>query len=466
MKNIIKIVVTTLLAFFTTTAFSIEGTLMTGEQLQYNSDNHKSVISSVKQPRELWQDYLDKYKLTDGFNKTKDGRVFFVGFATTIVGNGGSVIKSDLFIDERTTAYETAIIQAKSKLANILSQELESKRALELFNRSDEVAPEFREMVVEPLSIMEKAHKLTDLALDDQIKKYDNNWNGANKPTKEKLKALKKEIIIFSRNLSRASEGFIQGASPIFNAEGPNHKGQYSVGVGIVWSPKSTKVAEAIYNPNSKIPVGKKRLLTIKDQIKRLTEDEMATTNGTRIWWDENGIPVVVSFASADGDLFEIIAEAESDATAAGQIAQFVAEQIVAKDEMVGSNQKQKANGNIKSFNKKQFYRKVESTAPRVKLSGVHSVYSRYITHPISERSMFVNILMWSPASADLSRQMERKTKDQKTRMNALKGGTLDLSKDNTDAKQEDDKNNSVNKPSQTISVPSLEGVQSDPSDF
>ena len=61
MKNIIKIVVTTLLAFFTTTAFSIEGTLMTGEQLQYNSDNHKSVISSVKQPRELWQDYLDKY---------------------------------------------------------------------------------------------------------------------------------------------------------------------------------------------------------------------------------------------------------------------------------------------------------------------------------------------------------------------------------------------------------------------
>ena len=329
MKRIIKITSIALLSVLSTLSIANEDGFNIADELQYDSSKQKSEISISISPLEAWNNYLTKHNLNDGFNE-RNGRVFFVGFGSEVVGNGGSIVKSPGFLDARTSAYGIALLAAKAELANNLSSELSSERALTMFKISEDAAPAFREKVIKPLSLMDKAHKLTDLALDDQIKKFDPEWTGENKNKEEKLTALRKYILIYSENLSQKTKQFLQGATPVFNAEGPNHRGNYSVGVGIVWSAKSTKVAEAVYNPYSKTPKGKKKLLTIKDQLKNLNDKELASTYGSRIWWDEKGSPVVVSFASTDDQGFDTTAKRLTSMTARNQISIFVAEQIVA----------------------------------------------------------------------------------------------------------------------------------------
>ncbi len=299
MKNIIKILTIGLFTLFTTIVFANEDKQVTGEQLQYDSDKQESTIGTIVvsiDPYDKWQDYIDKYGLEEGFNE-RNGRTFFI--AASAPEAVAAPTSSSKFIDSRRNAYKRAVSSAKANLAESLGTWIKSDSRLTEKEINEDIPQSYIKALIKPVSTAERAHKLTDLALDDQIRRFDPEWDGTNITKEEKVSKVVTQNIRYVDRVSARARAYLQGASTIFTAEGDSG-GEYSVVVGIVWSFKSAKVAEAIYIPNAPLPIGKKKQLSIKDRLKKMSNDKLAATIGTRIWWDERGIPVVVSFAATD----------------------------------------------------------------------------------------------------------------------------------------------------------------------
>jgi hypothetical protein len=360
-------------------------------------------------------------------------------------------------MDSRTIAYNKALLSAKSDLAEALKVELESSRSLTVTEFGNEIPNRLKEEVVEPLSIMDKAATLTGLSLDNEIRKFDPTWDGTNKTDNERIVKMAESRELYIENLVSKSRMFLQGATPIFNAEGPNDEGKYVVAVGIVWSGKSARVAESVYNPTVAPPQGKKNALTIKNQLDNLSDEELAATLGVRVWWDEEGLPVIVSFAQAKGTGSTIIAKKKTAQRARHQIAQFVAENIVAETSQTGGDVLDYyEEGSHQSFDKEEFRMEIRSRANRINLLGLGTVLYKKITHPITNKRIVVNVITFDTESNKIARGLMIMTDDQATKIDATKGGTVfENYEESTDG-------NSVG----TVTTTGLQGVSSDPDDF
>ena len=423
MKNTIKTLLIVLLASFTTFTLAVENTEENiGEELQYNSDNHQSAVVKSTDPEDLWNDYLKKHNIRPGEN-TKNGRTFFIAFGTQEVGKKPN---ERGFVDSKDTAYRKALSNAKAEIAEFLGTWMKSNSTLTEKEINEDIPQSYIKAVVKPVSTADRAHLLTDLTLDDQIKKFDPTWDGTNKAKKEEIidKIVEQNQQYVERMSSRARE-FIQGASPIFTAEGVSD-GTYTVTVGIVWSFKSAKVAEAIYLPNIKMPKGKKHLLTISDRLNKMSNTELAASMGVRIWRNEDGMPAVVSFAQTDGKGFKSIAKKKTTLKAKTEIAKFVAEMIESDAEGNIDEVMQAYNDDsTKAFNNSDFEAKIEARQKGVNLSGISTAHYRKFRHPASDKKMVVNVMAWTPNSSALARGLREMTNDQKTKFDASKGGTV-----------------------------------------
>ena len=437
------------LIFFSSLSLSNENSEVTSEELQFDSDKQESVVVSID-PEEKWQDYLDKYGIEDGENE-RNGRTFFIASYTQEVGQP---ITSRTFIDSKENAYKKAEINAKADLAKFLGSWMISERFLTDTEVNEDVPQSYQKAVLEPISTANRVGILTDLTLDDQIKKFDPTWDGSGKSEEEKVLKVVEQNQRYVEKMAARARAYLQGASTIFTAEGESD-GVYSVTVGIVWSFKSAAIAEAIYNPTIPLPQGKKNLLSIKDRIQNLSNDKLAATMGTRIWWDEDGSPVVVSFAATDGKGLKSIAKKKTALKAKTQIAQFVSE-IIESDAENNIDETMQAydDDSMIGFNNSNFEERIKSRSKLIKLSGVATILLRKFDHPVSGNKMVVNVMSWSPDSSSLAKSLEIMSKDQETKFNATKGGTAT--------------GNSSGQSLSTggIATPGLEGVSSDPDDF
>ena len=179
------------------------------------------------------------------------------------------------FMDSRNRSYIAAVLEAKSIMAEYLSLEMSSNSSFIIESFGNEAAPPLTE-AVKPLSIMDKASKLTGLALDNEIKKFDPEWDGTNKSDADRNVRLAEARELIELDFSSKARAFLQGTTPIFNAEGPDDEGNYTVVVGLVWSPRSTLVAESVYNPTSPPPVGPKKSMSIAQRLNSLSDEEIA----------------------------------------------------------------------------------------------------------------------------------------------------------------------------------------------
>lgn len=449
MKNIIKTLIIGLLTLLTTIVFANEDKQVTAEELQYDSDKQESIVVSID-PYDKWQDYLDKYGLNEGENK-RNGRTFFIASYGQEVA---APTNSSKFIDSRDTAYKKAVSNAKGELAKFLGSWVVSSSELTDIEINEDVPQSYIKALIEPVSTAERAHKLADLALDDQIKRFDPTWDGTNQTKEEKVSKVVAQNQRYVDRVSARARAYLQGASTIFTAEGDSD-GDYSVVVGIVWSFKSAKVAEAIYIPNAPLPIGKKKLLSIKDRLKNLSDDKLAATMGIRVWWDKKGMPVVVSFAATDGKGLKSIAKKKTSLKARVQIAKFVSE-IVESDAESNTDETLQAydDDSKEGFDNSFFEEKITARSKLLKLSGVGTIHFRKFRHPVTGKKMIVNVMTWNPDSARLARALEKMSQDQETKFNSTKGGAV--------------LGNSADQslPASGIATPGLEGVSSDPDDF
>jgi len=422
------------------------------EELQYDGDKQVSIVSPTD-PSLKWQEYLSNSKIQEGTN-SRNGRIFLIAYGESIVGKA---ITDSGFMDSRTKAYNKAILSAKEEMAASLSVELESSRSFSMNTFGDEVAPSLYEEVIEPLSIMAKANTLTGLALDNEIKKFDPAWDGTNKTDNQRIVKMADEREIYTEYLSQKARMFLQGATPIFNAEGPNDDGKYTVVVGIVWSGKSTRVAESVYNPTIEPPQGKKNSLSIQDRLIALSDNELAATLGVRMWWDEEGLPVILSFAQVKGTGSNTIAKKRTASRARIQIEQFVAEQIASEATTSGGEDfRYYDDGTHEAFDQSKFAMQIQASSGLMQLSGLGTVLYKKVIHPITNKKIVVNVVSWSPEANSVARGLSKMSNEQETKMDATKGGTI------FEDFEESSEDNSVG----TITTIGLEGVSSDPDDF
>ena len=432
---------------------SLAATASTSEELQYDSDKQVS-IATPTDPNLKWEQYKSNEDINEGPNVSDDGRIFLIAYAEAIVGKN---INDKNFMISRNVAFDSALAAAKKQMAAYMSTEIQSKNTLILSAFSYEVPNRLKEEVGEPLSIMEKSAALTGLALDNEIKKFDKNWDGTKKTDTDRIVKMAEESERFTKYLISRSIEFLQGTTPIFNAEGPNDAKEYVVAVGIVWSGKSAAVAESVYNPTVAPPQGNKKALTIQDRLDNLSDEELAATLGVRVWWDEEGLPVVVSFAQAKGTGSTLIAKDRTYGYATGQIASFVGELIVASGyDKIDQEVHYYEDGHT-AFNLSEYRMKIEAIGSKIPLKGAGTVLYKKIVHPITEKRIVVNVVTWSPKSNLIARELGKMSDDQATKMDATKGGTV------FDNNQESSDSNSV---VGTVSTIGLQGVSSDSDDF
>ena len=450
--NIIIKVINTIFLLFVFSSLLV-ATASASEELQYDSDEQVSIANKTIIPRLQWNAYKKMHDLKDGINP-KNGRTFLIAYADQIVGKATN---ESGFMDSRTIAFNKALLAAKEEMATFLAKDLKSSRSFVLSEFGDEIPNRLKKEVVEPLSIMDKANTLTGLALDNEIKKFDPNWDGTNKTEDERKVKMAEQSEIYKEHLASKARMFLQGATPIFNAEGPNEDGKYVVAVGIVWSGKSTRVAESVYNPTISLPQGPKKSLSIQNQLENLSDEVLAATLGVRMWWDEEGLPVVISFAQAKGTGSTIIAKKKTANRASHQIAQFVAEQIVSSASDVSIEEiHYYDDGSHKAWDQDEFDLNIQTRSNTVKLEGLETVLYKKVVHPITNKRIVVNVVLWSPESRSFARGMSKMSSEQATKMDATKGGTV--FKNN----QKSSDSNSVG----TVTTTGLQGVSSDPDDF
>jgi hypothetical protein len=425
-----------------------EGSSDPGQALQQESEKQIS-IALPTDPNLRWAAYLKENGLVDGLN-SRNGKKYFIAMGEARVGKA---LKSKSFIKSRTVAYNKAILTAKSDLAETVGAELGSDRSFQMFEEGGELPPAM-EKVREELSIMEKARALSSLALDDQIKKYNPSWDGTGKTEEEKLQKLAIQTEKYQENLKQNARLFLQGTSPIFNAEGPSDGG-YSVVVGMVWSPNMTKVAEAMYNPSVSLPPGKEKT-TINQQIEDMLASNpgaLASTMGVRIWRNEKGERTVVSFAAESGKGSPTIAKKKSAIRARAQMAQFIAESVVSNTSLSGNETIMTFDDETtETYDEEMFKQTISAKAKDVKLSGASSVYTWKGKHPNSGQKMFVNVLAWSPSSQQWAVDIENQATGQQERM--ATGGAGRLAS----------KTSSTSSPGSATG--GLSGAQSSPEDF
>lgn len=385
------------LMFFVVGAQNVHSQTVSEAQQLAEDSSLQASSAEATDPTLRWEEYLGQYGLVEGFNK-KGNKVFFISSGESAVGKP---LDDRSFISSRTAAFGRAMLTAKSALAESVGAEISSKRGLQMFEEGGQVSPGLGK-VKSHLSIMDKARTLIDAELDDQIKKYDPSWDGTGVPEDQKRDALAIQTEKYTENLAQHAQLFLQGATPIFNAEGPVGE-DYLVVVGLVWSPTMTRVAESMYNPSAKTPKGKPSR-PIKDQIDDLIENEklngIASTMGVRVWRDENGDRVVVSFAAESGVGSTAIAKKKSGLRARSQIAQFISENVTSDGVLSGDETLVYFDdGGLEAFDQTSFQQEIKATSRRVCMQGVAPIAYWRGRHPNSSGKMVVSVLAWTPAS-------------------------------------------------------------------
>ncbi len=458
MKNYTKTILITLLALFTTVAFAVEKIEITkAEDLQYNSDNHQSVAVKSTDPEKLWNNYLAKHKIKEGHNTGGSGRTFFIVADTQEVGK---MPNERGFIESKDIAYRKALAGSKAALAGYLGSWIKGNVSLTEEEINEDIPKSYKKAIVKPVSTADRKRLLEDLTLDDQIKEYNPKWDGTNKTQEEKVEQIIAQEIKFTEYMSSHSREFLQGVSPIFTAEG-SADGRYLVTVGIVWSFRSIKVAEAIYTPGMTAPKGKKHLLTIANRLDKMSDTEMSASMGIRLWWDEKGSPVIVSFAQTDGTGSRSIAKKKTRLKAKNQISKYVAEVTESDAEAnIAETMRFDVNDNIQAFNETNFTSKINSRQSGLNLSGVDTIHYRRFIHPISNQKMVVNVMSWTPNASAYARDLRKITQDQETNFSASKGGTVFENPNNNK-----NSSNGVTRDDNTVSG-GYTGAVSSPDDF
>jgi hypothetical protein len=328
------------------------------------------------------------------------GNVYIVKGEATVGKNTGS----KNFISSRNIAFEKAMVFAQEAMSSELSSTSSLKTLYSIEDTFSELPPSLNNAKNE-ISIFDRIDKLTIETLDAQIRKYDPSWSSSDK-TKSQINAKVVETREqFRKVMADKTSLWLQGSSAIYNTEGPDSEGMYTVVVGLAWSPSYSKVVTNLIDKNQPAPKGKPNK-PILDQINaKLVQDAdwLSKQMGLRVMRDENGHRALVGFYNVSKQGAKRVYQKKAKKSANAQMTSFVSSKLAASDLLSqAETQDFNSDGTITAYNEEIYKEKINIVSKEVNFNGRTVIKQWEGRHPtIQSQKIFGVVTLWSPSTRD-----------------------------------------------------------------
>ena len=354
---------------------------------------------------ECWSSWLAAQKLPNGRamvagpNEKPDGTLTYLAFSSSpILAQRGT----SAWIAGRNAAFTVAELSARQQMAEFLGVDMRGDRGAAVFKGGEDQPPPD----AGPARVLSNAEKLTTLtgkALDHAIEQFDPNWNGAGLTEEQKhMQAVEIRQTVVANVAVRA--GLVAaGAFTIKECEGNDADGNYSVGTGLIWSPKLDDIARSMIDPRVKVAVTSPAL-PLHDQFAAEATTEpnwMAYTQGARVYTNEKGERVIVGFGVASGSGMSSVDIEQARVRALGAIQRFVGEKLeTGREDGEQYQQRVLVSKKVETFDTGAFNNRVNARAREITLTGAYQVGQWRGKHPWGETPMQVVAMAYTPTAA------------------------------------------------------------------
>ncbi len=260
----------------------------------------ESSIDSVNE----WEESVRKaFNLTDWGEH--DGKIFAFASQTTAFP-----ATDPQFGNALSAAFELAMLQIQEEVTMIRFGRQTIDKAREFYHNDSSMAHDIPVDAPVPAeaTYSDKAFAILDKSLDVAGARLDKELRelGVEPKTIENATPKQKKILFkeaFTKEIAKNAAGDIAGIFPIQSTVVIDKDGNATVGVVAVFSPKTVQIARDVAAQRRSLVTGKGRALS---GMVPKTMGEKLGNLGTRLVYDENGEPAIVSYAVAayipDGD--------------------------------------------------------------------------------------------------------------------------------------------------------------------
>ena len=375
------------------------------------SETLNSVDETFQEPypserlEEKWSDRLSSKGKNLGILNS-DGSLYVI--------NSASVVKDSEdpgFMDSRTIAYEKAELNAKMEIARMMNETLTSSRSSEVME--DMISGEDPD-AQRTATKLDKASKIIDKSLDKALSYLGVSDEEIGEMNEKKKKAQYQES--FSSMQKSLSAAMIKGCAVVGAAEGETGNG-YEMAVVMKYSPELRKLSALFTSGKSSPPTGKSK--NSIEKLKSLTVEQLVTTLGAKVMWDQEGNRIIVGFGQ---DGYETGGRRESQKMKNAQkrarlnattaIKNFVSEDMVASETQEKAEKlTEYADGEENIFSEKNWKQSIITKSTTVDIAGTNVLRKWRGKHPDTGHAVAGVVVVWSYKNRLIAKQMDKDSK-------------------------------------------------------
>ena len=330
-KNYSKYLLISILFFNLSIAFADSNT---NEAIKAVNEDAKSSVQKYTSVNKSIKEYLKAKKIKKGFNRKNNK------YIVTAIVPVGFAVNDPQFNDALVVAYEEAYMKAQTDLLMDIYGKTATDKAVSLFRLKD---PNAQTKFIEELdsakdnknrmdTIYSKLEKLTVVKLDNALKE-----EGVNPDEIKTLDVKKKKTLFRKTFVKNVSNGFdlksLIGSVPIQTFVGVDKRGKAEFGLVMMKSDVTERIAMDMVNKRAARDQKEKGVNPM--DLLPTTEKDFLKEFGVRIFFDETGLPSLISYAqyyvgNAERDDADMLSEDKnigidsSKMSAKAQLAEFM----------------------------------------------------------------------------------------------------------------------------------------------
>lgn len=382
---------------------------------QDGGDIHQLVENQI-------ENYLKSQDISLLRNKEARGEIY-LGYEIEEIPVGA---ENKDWAKHRVIAYERAFIEAQNRFISSQGIEIKNETVKWLYSNASGKVPEFKKTDLgipqKYQQILSKIIAYGEGRLDQELEKLNISPSEFSiAPEVQRVTMLKDAL---EKTTFTKAIGEVAGLFPLKTFEGQNSKGNNSIGVVVIYSPKLKQFTyDILYSRGNIQPQN----TTDKSLFERISNNKKTLYNdfGVRQVIDENGYPVLISFGqwanstiTRDDRLqrrYRKIAEKQARTIADNAIATFLAGTAVYNSESsVGNSIEQHfdvdSTGYIEEVILKDIIddlREKSRSQASANVVGLRDLYKWTIKHPIYGHEIVGVVRMWSPLSERGARNLK-----------------------------------------------------------
>ncbi len=295
-KNISKYLLITSLVFATTSINANEDVAVSKDAIQTINEDAKATTQKSQTVKEAINEYLRDKKIKKGYNRKNNK------YIVTAIVPVGFAVNDPQFNDALVVAYEEAYMKAQTDLLMDIYGKTTTDKAVSMFRLKD---PNAQTKFIAELdeaktnkertdNIFSKVMKLTEAKLDNALKE-----EGVNPEQIKTLDVKKKQELFRKTFVKNVASGFdlkkLVGSVPIQTFVGVDKRGKAEFGLVMMKSDVTERIAMDM--ANKRAARDKKSTGVNPLDLLPTTEKDFLKEFGVRIFFDENGLPSLISYA-------------------------------------------------------------------------------------------------------------------------------------------------------------------------